>query len=512
MLPKIKELPEITDLLDDFVEKLLIRVADESEQGRAELVASMEAAKKLYKEPTESWVYGWFYLRTRTRGPEVDSAISVIKAFPDAYTRLQELKLLVKKGEWVADSSYNYYLFVELIRSVPGYKPLEAELIYPITIKIKNKILDKIDSFMYQYKANQKMVEERKKELALTHNSTPKKLVNTDHVLLFNNVDDAQNSAKNNVDKIHFVLTLTDGIWDVSWVDLSGKVHTLDVNTKKELIALLVEHEIEDVAQINEVFAKRLEGHDIKNVDQIREVFEKRIKEECIKERDRFLKEGSFLQKAELLVNPIKIATHEEKSNLDLKSEGTTATFVLRGKPHAYRLTWINHVGNAKAISLDTYPQLKKWLDLQNPLSEKQHPELKAYLLQVDTSLRMIGKDSVKAELEVCLASGPKKPVVTSPPTPTQTTSKKLDLSKFAKVTKCLQGGGREPDESNASVLIESPIEPIVAAVQDEVESSFEIPPPPNKRSYADAVRMFPPKSDGVTKSENNEQSARNSL
>ncbi len=493
-----QELPEITDHLDDFVEKLLIRIADESEQGRAALVASMEAAKKLYKEPTESWIYGWFYTFTRPRGPEVDLAVSVIKNFSEAYVRLQELKLLVGKGEWFADSSYNYYLFIELIRSVPGYKPLEAELIYPITIKVKNKILDKIDSFMRQYELNQKVVAERKKELGSTHNTTQKKSENTSHVLLFNNVVDAQNSAKNNVDKIHFSLVFTENHWNVCWVDLSGRVHELEVDGKKELIALLTKHDITDVAQISEVFAKRAEEEGTKDVALRCELFIKRVKDECITERERFLREDSFLQKAALLVNPVKIATHEAKSNSDLVSERVNATFVLRGKPHSYSLTWINHVGNAQTISLDAYPQLKKWLDSQNPLNEKRHPELKAYLLQVDTSWRMIGKDTVKAELEVCLANGPKKPVVTSTPTsdptPTQTTFKKLDLNKFAEVTKFLQGEQKK-DGFVASKPTKLHIEPTVTAVSDETATIVEIPPPP-KLSYADTVRLFGRKPD----------------
>lgn len=484
MQVKTEQLREITDHLDDFVEKLLSRIADESEKGRAELVAAMEAAKKRYKEPTESWVYGWFYTFTRTRGPEIDSAIEAIKVFPEAYTRLQELKLLVERGGEVPESSYKYYLFIELINSVPGYKPLDTELVHPITLKIKNKILAKIDSFIYQYQASERMIEERKKELASTHNTTPKRAVDVDHVLLFNNVEEAQNSAKINIDKIHFSLVLAEDHWNISWVDLSGNVHQfelefvteveekeLDVVTKKtivkkkELVALLEKHDISDVAQISEVFAKR-------------------IKEECMKERECFLRGGSFLQKAGLLINPVKIATHEAKSNSDLVSEGVNATFVLRGEPHAYSLTWINHVGNAQTISLDKYPQLKKWLDLQNPLRPNQHPELKMYLQQVDTSWRMMGKDTIKEQVEECLINGPKKPGANA--IKPQMTSHKLDLKRFSGITSILEGGQPQP-KSAVSVPKKSPIEqPTVTEATSSVETPLS-----SKKSYADAVRMF---------------------
>ncbi|CEG57487.1 hypothetical protein [Legionella fallonii] len=495
MPQKGRELPEVTDHLDDFVEKLLTRVADESEEGRAALIVSMEAAQKIYNEPAESWFYGWFYQYTRTRGPEIDTAISSIKAFPEAYIRLQEIKILVSKGEWLPDSSYNYYLFVELIRSVPGYKPLEAELMHPITIKVKNKILDKIDNFMYQYQATQKAVAERNNELASTHRSAPKKSINVDNVLLFNNVRDAQVSAKHNIEKRHFSLVLTEGNWVISWVDLGGRAHDLDVYGK-ELIALLVEHKVNDVDQANEILAKL-------------------IKNECVKARDHFLKEGSFLKKAELMVNPKKNATHEAISNSALIDKGTTATFVLRGKPHGYSLTWINHVGNVKTISLDAYPQLKKWLDLQNPLSEEKYPELKAYLLQISTTSAMAGMDFFKKELMSCLAKGPKKSG--HPPKPT-TTVNKLDLTRFAELERCLEtrqapSQSTVPVEANMLDVPEVPEDASVATVSEEPASSLDIPSAPKARlnlsNYAAVTQLFghqPKLEEGTSSVDGSEQ------
>lgn len=140
-----KELLDIIDNLNEFAEKLLSRIADESDEGCKQLVHVLESARARYNKPIESWLKGWFYQFTRKRGQEIDMAIKGMEAFPDAYTRLQEFKLLVGKGEW-EHGSFNYYLFDELIKSVPGYKPLESELVHPIILKLRQKIIKELTS------------------------------------------------------------------------------------------------------------------------------------------------------------------------------------------------------------------------------------------------------------------------------------------------------------------------------------------------------------------------------
>lgn len=160
-----KKLPVIIDHLVEFVDKLLNRIANESPEGCASLVTNIEIAKQNYNKPIESWLQGWFYQYTRIRGPEVEHALKGMGAFPDSFTRLQEFKILVGKGEWNV-GSFNYYLFVELIKEVPDYQPIDDKLVHPIILRVKDLIIEKIDVFIFQYKANQKEIDSRKSEEA----------------------------------------------------------------------------------------------------------------------------------------------------------------------------------------------------------------------------------------------------------------------------------------------------------------------------------------------------------
>ena len=410
---KEKELPEITDGgLNEFVEKLLNRIADESEEGHEALLSTMEAAQSLYKKPTEYWFTGWIYKYTRTRGPEINEAMKSIKAFPDAYTRLQDIKLLVEaKGEWNPDSSYNYYLFVELIKSVPGYKPLDEELVYPITIKVKNKILDKIDSFMSQYKANQLLIASRQKELDATRLGMQKSV---DNVLIFNNLEEAQVSAKKNPAQKHFCLTAINKVWHLSWIDLTGKAYKL--YPTDELISLLVDQKTEKEEQLNLIHLEQL-------------------KKECVKARD------IFLDKVQLRINPKDPATHVPLNNESLIATGVSTTFVLRGKPNNYSLSWVSTLGKAAEIPLESYPQFKMWLDSQSSIGDEQLPQLKAYLLNVNTAHTLSGMDEFKKQLKECLTGGPKSPVSTVTQETTAVTEKalpkRLNMTLFADIVKC---------------------------------------------------------------------------
>lgn len=402
-----KKLPEIIDNLDEFVEKLLNRIADESEQGRISLIATMITAKKLYNKPMEYWGIGRFFSYFRTRGDEVEQAIEHIEDFPDAYDRLKEIKALTGVGEWNPNSSYNYYLFVELIKSVPGYKPLDADLINPITLKVKNKIIDKIDNFIVQYNANQKLIESRKLEREATKQSSKTPI---DNVLLFNNLESAQASAKENPEKIHFSLSCKDLVWQLHWIAVSGKAYQLEISD--ELITTLVEQKIEDVENVSLLQAKHL-------------------KTECYKARD------VLLEKVQLHINPKNPATHEPINNESLISEGVTAAFILRGKAHDYSLYWVSTLGKINEISLDRYPQFQKWLNEQNSLGEEQKPQLKAYLFNVNTSssLKAIhGMDEFQNELNSCLRQGPKTKATSSKPK----TVNPLNMGLFADITKCL--------------------------------------------------------------------------
>lgn len=410
MPDKNKKLPEITDYLDEFVDKLLNRIADESEDGRISLIAAMVTANQFYKVPIDSWTTGWFYQYFRTRGPDIEQAITNIGEFPDACTRLQELKILVEKGEWSPNSSYNYYLFIELIKSVPGYKPLDDDLVHPITIKVKDKIINRIDNFMTQYKANQKLIENREKERLAIQQSIKKSV---DNVLIFNNLKSAQASAEENPAKIHFSLFCSNKLWQLSWIDLTGKVYKLDLGD--ELITTLIDQEIEDVQDVTLLQSKHL-------------------KQECTKARE------LFLDKVQVQVNPKDPANHLEINNVSLIDQGVAATFILRGKANAYSLYWISTLGKINEISLDKYPLFKNWLNDQNTLSGDKLPQLKSYLLHVNTASSLNSKKDMidfKSELQACLGQGPKtaRPIKSVLPIKPP---KRLDLSLFAGVAKCL--------------------------------------------------------------------------
>ncbi|KGP63434.1 hypothetical protein EP47_09480 [Legionella norrlandica] len=404
-----KELLDVIDNLDKFSEKLLNRIADESEEGCKQLILVIEAAKARYNKPIESWLKGWFYQYTRKRGQDIELAIKSIEAFPDAYTRLQEFKLLVAKGEW-EHGSFNYYLFDELIKSVPGYKFLESELVQPIILKLREKIGTRINEFMSQYHATQKLIEAQKQELKITQQSAQKFV---DNVLIANNLESAKTSAEENKNYIQFGLISKNNVWKLFWVDATGKVYALELG--EELMKILIEHNVKEVENISSLRLKRL-------------------KKECLKARE------SFLERTQLIINPLDPKNNINLTNEELIQNGLAAAFVLRGKPNDFSLWWINTLGFAQPITLDSYPSLALWLNAQNyPFGEEQILQLKAHLLNVNTS-KSIGMGEFKAQLQECLVNGFKNAKVEQTSTSSVTTPKKLDLSLFVNIERCLSG------------------------------------------------------------------------
>ncbi|HAT1792549.1 TPA: Dot/Icm T4SS effector RavH [Legionella pneumophila] len=424
-----KELLDIIDNLNEFAEKLLSRIADESDEGCKQLVHVLESARARYNKPIESWLKGWFYQFTRKRGQEIDMAIKGMEAFPDAYTRLQEFKLLVGKGEW-EHGSFNYYLFDELIKSVPGYKPLESELVHPIILKLRQKINKRIDEFMSQYLATQKLIEARKQELLQTHQSAQKFI---DNVSMTNNLEAAKKSAKENKGVIQFCLIFESGIWKLSWVDATGKVYALEPG--EELIQILIDAKIKDI---------------VKDIDNLSALHLKQLKQECVKARE------MLLGRVQLLINPKDPRTQAELTNDVLKENGTSATFVLRGKPNEYSLWWINTLGFAHEISLESYASMKTWLNDQgHPLKEEHIPQLKTYLLNVNTIKSIDVKEDMKefkAQLQECLAAGPKSKIPPASGAIKTTNAKKLDLRLFGDVERCLRSQLSERQEEKAAI------------------------------------------------------------
>jgi hypothetical protein len=153
----------ILDNLNEFAEKLLSQIADETSEGRHQLVAKIQQANNHYNKPIESPILGWIYWFSRTRGSDIDLAIKTIEAHTDAATRLKVLKLLVSEGQWHV-GSFNHYLFEELIKGLPEYQPLDSEALEPVIKRLKELIFLKIDGFINKLTANQQLISSREKE------------------------------------------------------------------------------------------------------------------------------------------------------------------------------------------------------------------------------------------------------------------------------------------------------------------------------------------------------------
>ncbi|KTD47572.1 hypothetical protein [Legionella quateirensis] len=417
----------ILDNLDLFVEKLLTRVAEESEQARADLIEICETAKKKYNQPIQSWFFGFIYQYSRVRGSEVDLAIKSMEEFHDTCTRLQEIKLLVSKGKWNV-GSYNYYLFDGLIGSVPGYEPLTDKNRDAVIERVSELILERIDSFIAQYIANRKLIEAKERELKQAQKSIQQTV---DNVLIAKNMEIASSSAQSSTDKIQFSLSRQKDLWKLHWVDVLGKAYSIEPG--EELIKILLNQQSGDL-------------------DSVHPMTMKRLKKECVKARD------MFLDRVQILVNPKDPRTNKEMSNEELVNKGNLTTFVLRGEPENYSLCWINSLGTDKSISLDKYPQMLTWLDSQQSLTEEHIYKLRSYLMYVDTS-KSIGMDEFKTQLKNCLEKRPPPPPPKDLDEPT--TVKKLDLSLFADLEACLKKERKVPavqsqraqEEENTSKL-----------------------------------------------------------
>lgn len=425
----------IIDNLSLVVEKLLSRVADESEAGRAELIKIIEIAKNRYNKPIESWITGWFYQFSRTRGAEIDLAIQSIEQFPDAYTRLQEFKILVDSGKW-HDGSFNYYFFDELIHSIPGYEPLTDEVRHAVIVRVSELIKENIVYFMASYKANRKVIESKELELQKTQQSNQKIV---DNVLISSNLETAKLSAVSSPDKIQFSLTKQKDLWKLHWVDVLGKAYIIEPG--EELIKLLVSQKSEDF-------------------DSLKPVSKRHLKRECVKARD------LFLDRLQVLVNPKDYKTQQPMDNKSLASQANLNTFVLRGQAGNYSLVWINALGNEKTILLDRYPKLSGWLNEQTSLTEDHIYTLKAYLMYVNTA-KTIGREDFKAQLKNCLEKRPPPPQI-EPEVPV-VQPKKLNMALFADIAKILGNSPQRIAPVDTTELIKTD-EPILDKKADQYE------------------------------------------
>jgi hypothetical protein len=351
-MPKKK----LLDIPSDFVDHILAVIADESEIGRKKIVAISKRAEKKYDSPVKSWLTGWVYQYTRTRGGEVQQSIKVMEDFPDAYTRLQEFKLMISKGEWNV-GSYNYFLFLELIDAIPDYEFLEEEFQHAFILRLKDLVIKQIDNFMAQYKASLEQIKIREIERQATRQTT---LQSVEHVLVFNNLAAAKEAQTKQQDKTIFCLALKNKQWHLSWLDSTGDIYPLSLSG--ELV-------------------QRLSAFEVQNVEKLNSINFRRVKRECLKSRD------CYLEKIQLNVDPKDSQTHDVLNNKQLAEQGMTSTFVLRTKGDEIGLWWINSMGIANEITLSQYSQLSSWLATHKaPVSEEDILHFKSYLLSVKTT------------------------------------------------------------------------------------------------------------------------------
>ena len=391
--------------LSEFATILLNRIAVNSEKGGVAFAKNIISAQKAYDKPIESWITGWVYQYSRLRGPEINGALKDIGAFPDPVSRLKVLKRLIEKGGWDV-GLFNYYLFIELIKSVPGYKPLEENFVLLGIIKLKEIIIERIDAFIDEQKANQASASKARKP----GSSSFERFKTVDHIMLASNFEEAQDAAKKNPDKLLFCINLKNKRWELTCFDFTGKAYKLLPG--QELIDLLDRHKTQGIGEVM-----------LQHADK--------IKRECSNARD------VSLQKIQLLINPQEDISGEDISNTTLSASGTVSTFVLRGKPNQYTLDWFDFSGKLIEISLRAYPEFKKWLDAQNSLKAEHTPQLKTFLVHVNPTKALSGVDDIKKKIETCLFLVPSSNTAASSATKVEKRNR-LELSLFSGVEKCL--------------------------------------------------------------------------
>lgn len=335
-MPKKKPL----EVSKEFVDQVLSIIANESEEGRKKIVSIARRAESKYELPVKSWITGWFYQYTRTRGEKVEQSINVMENFPDAYTRLQEFKLMISEGEWNV-GSYNYFLFLELIDAVPDYQPLQEQLVHTFVMELKDQVIQQINSFMAQYKASLEEIKNREIERQATRESA-RQLV--ENVMLFNNLAAAKKYQLTQKDKTTFSLVYEADQWQLSWIDVNGQVYPLTPGDE---------------------LAQKLATLDDKDIEKLNSVHLRRIKRECLKAKEQ------YLTKIQLIINPEDLKTHSALTNEELTESGVASTFVLRRTENETNLWWLNSMGVPCAISLKDNPKLNAWLaEHKNPLNE----------------------------------------------------------------------------------------------------------------------------------------------
>lgn len=418
--PVVKELKVIIHNLEQFTEKLLCRIGNEKESKRKELIDAFNDAETAYAgSGLASYI---IYPFTRDRGSEVEKKKSEIEGDnSDTEKLLRDIKELITKGEWKS-TSYNFGLFDRLFKIVEGYEPLpENDTIKTyIFTQVKTIMFREIDKFIRMSQHSKEERKARDAELLKTQSSNQRR---ADDVSISSSLERAKELTGLHPNNFHFYLSwrmaevlLKDPentaepvddktqseadlapinmqaetsasssepqqsaekekikVWDFVWIDRSGK--PCCINPSDDLLGLLAT--VGDVEKLHPIAAKN-------------------IKQNCLVTLEQYLK------RIRLLINPQNrenVAVTDEQ----LLAGGTSSTFVLRGRPGAYTLSWINTLGlEATPVFLELYPEFHTWLNDQESLNDEHHVRLSAYLLTVNPVQTV--KNDLKNELQIRLS------------------------------------------------------------------------------------------------------------
>lgn len=376
--------------LQEYADKIFLLVASESGAAQRQLVGIIKQAENEYKAPLDSWVQGWVYRFTRQRVGEIDTAITQLEGGSDAFHRVLAIKELLSKGEW-KQGSFNYDVFMEFIKVIPGYNAIKERLAQPVIEEMSKLVVKKLDQYLIDNKALQEKKAAQALDLQAGHQRLKKAV---EGVFICNDLPATLQNAKNTPANTLFYLRLQDKKWKFSWVDAFGSNHQLEPNA--EMLALLTNKNITNIIQLKE--------QDIPH-----------LKEQCLKVK------AAFLSKVRVFIN----AEGNEKS------QEAQAAFVLSKTATAWALSWVSTMGVRREINLSEYPALQAWLAAANTITEEQLPELKMHLLRVNTTNSLQMTD-FKSQLSACLTRTP-----VEPPKQEQAASApshQLDMSKFTSV------------------------------------------------------------------------------
>lgn len=278
-MPLIKE-KRLIDNLEEFADKLLFFIADDSEHGCKEFLSVINRAYEQYNQPIESWTTSWFYQYTRVRGVEAQDAIKGIQNSTENFRSLTEFVKLVSTGKW-DNGSFNNFLFRELIKKIPGYLFVEEDLTKDIFMRLNEIVSAKIEVYVTHYVQSEQSIKLRRQEMeqslkgqgqngAKPNFQVARAALSELQVSTANQIkNEADRSQDYFVEKVKliinpqaaiatslqstFVLRGSAGGYQLSWIDSLGKESEIALDTKPQLNQWLSQQSVFEKEQIDQL-------------------------------------------------------------------------------------------------------------------------------------------------------------------------------------------------------------------------------------------------------------------